>query len=179
VARVRAFAAAARLPRGASVEGGDKKYSVTALIPKSDTATIEAIKAAAKAAKEAKFGTAAIKGMRHPLRDGDEVDGETGERVKGAEFAGHYYIGASSKRKVAVDVMSGGKMVPAPAEHIVSGYYANIAINLYSYDVSGSKGVTAGLNGVLITKRGEPLGRTVQMDTSGAEDFAVADEAPF
>ena len=90
----------------------------------------------------------------------------------------------------------GGKIVNCPPEHMVSGYYGSVQINMYGYDAAGNKGVSAGLNGVLITKRGEPLGRRLEWSedaTQGAEDFggvsapaakgngfdATSDEIPF
>ena len=57
---------------------------------------------------------------------------------------------------------------------MVSGYYGSVQANFYAYDAAGNKGVSAGLNGVLITKRGEPLGRKLEWDDAakaGAEDF--------
>ena len=77
-----------------SINGGAEKYSVSVLIPKSDTETVSAINAAIDAAIEegvAKFGgkkpnKAAIK---LPLRDGDvERDDEA--------YKGHYFINANS-----------------------------------------------------------------------------------
>ena len=57
------------------VDGGDPKYSTAVLIPKSDTVTVEKIKAAIKAATEAfsqKFGKAPAS-LKQPLRDGDKI----------------------------------------------------------------------------------------------------------
>mgnify|MGYP000173042849 FL=1 len=62
-----------------SINGGTPKFSVSLIIPKSDTATIQKIKAAIKAAYEE--GQAKLKGngrsvppltaIKTPLRDGD------------------------------------------------------------------------------------------------------------
>lgn len=77
-----------------SINGGTEKYSVSVLIPKNDTETVNAINAAIDAAIEegtAKFGgkkpnKAAIK---LPLRDGDiERDDEA--------YKGHWFINANS-----------------------------------------------------------------------------------
>ena len=57
-----------------SVNGGDPKYSVSAIIPKSDTKTIEAIKAAIEQAKKdsiSKWGGKVPANLKLPLRDGD------------------------------------------------------------------------------------------------------------
>ena len=65
-------------PRAAA-EGAEAKYSITLIIPKTDEAGIAAIKAAMKAAVTKKFGDKPPKGLRNPLRDGDEKDAESGE----------------------------------------------------------------------------------------------------
>jgi hypothetical protein len=122
--------------------------------------------------------------LKNPLRDGDELDDE-GNRLKGPEFAGCYYINASSKRKPEVSIVMGGRIQKAPDEHIVSGYYGSVDLRAYGWDVSGSKGVSFGLNGVLITKRGEPLGRKTDWGDAAAtaDDFGLAtelsEEMPF
>lgn len=60
-----------------AINNSDKpKYSVSLIIPKSDTATLSKIKRAVQAAKEAgkdtKFGGKIPPVMKEPLRDGDE-----------------------------------------------------------------------------------------------------------
>ena len=79
----------------ASQEGGEAKYSVSLIIPKSDTATINAIKKAIdeviQAEKATKFG-GKDKGLKNPLRDGDlEKDEQT--------YEGSMIINASSKQR--------------------------------------------------------------------------------
>ena len=57
-----------------SVNGGDPKYSVSAIIPKSDTKTVNAIKAAIEQAKKdsvSKWGGKVPANLKLPLRDGD------------------------------------------------------------------------------------------------------------
>ena len=50
---------------------GKEEFSTQVLVPKSDTETINALKAAAKAALTAKFGDKIPKTVRNPLRDGN------------------------------------------------------------------------------------------------------------
>lgn len=160
----------------AAAEGAEPKYSVTMIIPKSDKAQIDAVKKAMMAARDLKWGAQAPKGLRSPLRDGDEQD-DDGNFVRPEEFRNAYYVNAASKRPVDVKIRMGGQIVNCPVEHMVSGYYGSVQVNFYGYDAAGNKGVSAGLNGVLITKRGEPLGRRLEWDqtvTSGAEDFGDA-----
>lgn len=62
-----------------SINGGTPKYSVSLIIPKSDTVTVEKCKAAIKAAYDEDSQTQgngksvpALKMLKTPLRDGDE-----------------------------------------------------------------------------------------------------------
>jgi hypothetical protein len=156
-------------PRAAA-EGAEPKYSVTLIIPKTDEAGIAAIKAAMKAAVSKKFGDKPPKGLRNPLRDGDEKDGESGEYMKGDEFRGNWYLSASSKKPVRAQ--AGKARMPATEDHLQSGNYGAAELNFYAYDAAGNRGVAAGLNGVWITRKGEPLG-------SGATDWGVIEAEDF
>ena len=156
-------------PRAAA-EGAEAKYSVTLIIPKTDETNIAAIKAAMKAAVSKKFGDKPPKGLRNPLRDGDEKDAESGEYMKGDEFRGNWYLSASSKKPVRA--LAGKARMPATDEHLQSGNYGAAELNFYGYDAAGNRGVAAGLNGVWITRKGEPLG-------SGATDWGVIEAEDF
>jgi len=70
------------------------KVSTAVLVPKSDTATIEALKAAVREAAAEKWGTKVPKSLRTPLKDGDNSDCE-GQ-------AGHITVNASSIRRVPI-----------------------------------------------------------------------------
>ena len=77
-----------------SINGGAPKYSVSLIIPKSDTATVNKIKAAIQSAYEE--GESKLKGngksvpalsiLKTPLRDGDL------ERPDDAAYAGCYFV---------------------------------------------------------------------------------------
>lgn len=81
-----------------SINGGTPKFSVSLIIPKSDTKTIEKIKAAIQAAYEE--GQAKLKGngksvpalsvLKTPLRDGDA------ERPDDEVYRNSYFINANS-----------------------------------------------------------------------------------
>ena len=83
-------------------EGDTPKYNICVLIPKSDTATIDKIKKAIEAAKEAGKAKLADKNgripanLKLPLRDGDE------ERPDDPVFEGHYFINANSMRQPSI-----------------------------------------------------------------------------
>ena len=81
-----------------SINGGTPKYSVSLIIPKSDTVTINKINAAIKAAYEE--GQSKLKGngktvpalttLKTPLRDGDL------ERPDDEAYQGSYFVNANS-----------------------------------------------------------------------------------
>jgi hypothetical protein len=60
-----------------------------------------------------------------------------------------------------------------------SGNYASVKVGFYGYDTAGNRGVGCGLNGVWITRRGEPLGAAAEpWKETEAEDFsAIAERA--
>ena len=146
---------------------GDAKYSVTLLIPKSDTATLGKIKEAIAAARE-KFcqrnGANALPAKpNHTLRDGD------GQRDSGDDFGpeckGCYVIKASSKFKPVI-VDSFKNEITDPAE-VYSGCYGRACIEFYGYNTAGSKGITAALLSIQKLHDGDRLGGTV----GSADDF--------
>jgi len=157
----------------AAVEGAKPKYSVTLILPKNDP-QVPSVKAAIKAAKEDKFGTKTIAGLKNPLRDGDAVD-DDGNRLKGNEFAGAYFITAGSYEPV--DVVAGKARTPAAAEHKVWGNFGSVKVRFAGFDQSVNKGVSAWLQGVWITRKGEPLGAAAEPWAEvEAEDFSTIAE---
>lgn len=152
----------------ASQQGGEAKYSVTLLIPKTDNATIADINASMKAAYEEgvskKWGGARPQ-SKQLLHDGDGL--RDSGLPYGDECKGHWVITASSKNKpqvVGIDNIN-CELLP---QDIYSGMYARVTINFYAYDTAGSKGVGCGLGNVLKTRDGEPLSG----GASAASDFA-------
>ena len=82
-----------------SVNGSEPKYSVSAIIPKSDTKTVNAIKAAIEVAKQEslpKWGGKVPPNLKLPLRDGD-ID-----RPEDEAYAGCYFLNANSREKPQV-----------------------------------------------------------------------------
>lgn len=148
--------------------GGDPKYSVTLLIPKSDTATKADIEASMKAAYEE--GVSKKWGGAHPQMKQILWDGD-GLRQSGLPFGeeckGHWVITASSKQKPQVVGIDNVNCELAPSD-IYSGMYARVTINFFPYDTAGSKGVGCGLGNVMKTADGEPLSG----GASAASDFA-------
>ena len=146
-----------------SINGGEEKYSVSCIIPKSDKATLTRIHKAIEAAKEAgkakRWGGKIPQNLKLPLRDGD-ID-----RPDDEAYADAMFINATSKdapqivdRKVQpiLDPMECG-----------SGDYCNVSVNFYAFNANGNRGVAAGLGNVQLVRNGERLaGRA-----SAASDF--------
>ena len=152
-----------------SINGSDEKYSVSIIIPKSDTETIGLInKAIDQAINDgiAKFGgkkpnKAAIK---LPLRDGDtERDDEA--------YKGDYFINANSTTPPQI-VDKYVKPI-LDRNEVYSGCYARVSLNLYAFNSNGNKGVACGLGNIQKIRDGESLGGR----SSATDDFStVADD---
>lgn len=131
-------------------------YSVTLLIPKTDSATIKAMKAAQEAAIIAKWGEAKRpKVLKSTVHDGDGVRPSDGEEF-GPECKGHYVVTVTSRNKPGI-VDQNVKPVLTPG-FIVSGDYVRADLNCAGYEDSGSKGTSFYLNNIQLWEKGEPLG---------------------
>ena len=137
--------------------GGEPKYSVTILIPKSDVATLNAIYAEMESVKQAGISSAWGGNLppivKIPLYDGDGVR-PSGEPF-GEECKGHMVITASSKTQPAV-VDLNVQPVLNQAD-VYSGCYARVNINFFAYNQAGNKGLGCGLNCIQKIADGEPL----------------------
>lgn len=149
-------------------EGQDPKYSVMLLIPKSDTKTIKALKAAEKDAaeqgKSSKFGGKIPANLASIIRDGDDFAEDYPER------AGHYFMTVSSNSRP--NVVDKSVQPIMEADEVYSGCYARVSLNAFPYSVSGNKGISFGLNHVQKISDGEPLGGR----TRAEDDFDEIDE---
>lgn len=159
-----------------SSNGGEAKYSVTLLIPKTDAATEADIRAAIQAAYE--MGVKSKwKGSRPQLRYPVIYDGD-GTRSSGEPFGdecrGCWVVNASSKLKPMV-VSQFKRQEQLPSCEIYSGMYGRVSINFYPYDSAGNRGVGCGLGNVMKTRDGEALGghASAESDFAGIEMPAV------
>ena len=152
-------------------EGDVPKYSLTAIIPKSDVKTVEAIKAAIKAAAEAgaqkHFGGRIPTNVNHTFKDGDTEVDDLGElkNIKYPEYKGNYYIRLSSKNKPRV-LDANRQEIIDPTE-IYSGVYGKVSMTFFAYSGDGRRGVSASLNNVMKTRDGEPLTSALTGDEFG------------
>ena len=153
--------------------GAEKKYSVSVIIPKTNTKLIAKVKQAINAALQMGVASATFNGKmpaawRNPLRDGD-ID-----KADDEAYAGAYFINATSKTKPGVvkrvKINGENKLVEVTNEEdIYSGCYGIVSINFFPYNNAGNKGIGAGLNNVLKTNEGDYLGgrSSAQTDFGG------------
>lgn len=153
-------------------DGQTPKYNVSIIISKSDTKTIEAIKKAIEAAKEAGKSKIADKNgkipvnLKTPLRDGDE------ERPDDPAYENSYFINANSERKPGIVDRDLNPIMSR--DDFYSGCYGRASINFYAFNVN-SKGIACGLNNLQKLEDGERLagGSSAEEDFGG--DNAVDD----
>ena len=153
-----------------SINGGNPKYSVSLLIPKSDVATIEKIKAAIEAAY--RDGEARLKGnsrsvpplsaLKTPLRDGDT------ERPDDPSYTGHYFINANSA--TAPGIVDAACQPILDRNEVYSGVYGRASISFYAFNSNGNRGIACGLNNLQKIRDGEPLGGRASAEADFAED---------
>lgn len=148
-----------------SINGGTEKYSVSLIIPKSDTKTINAINKAVDAAIEegrGKFGGKIPNktALKLPLRDGD-ID-----RPNDEAYANSYFINANSS--TAPQIVDKQVEPILDRSDVYSGVYARVSINFYAFNSNGNRGIACGLGNIQKIRDGEPLGGK----TSAADDFS-------
>lgn len=158
-----------------SINGGAPKYSVSLIIPKSDTKTITKIQAAIEAAY--KEGEAKLKGngrsvpalsvLKTPLRDGDT------ERPDDEAYADAYFINANSAS--APGIVDADRQPIIDRSEVYSGVYGRASINFYAFNSNGNKGIACGLNNLQKMKDGEALGGKSRAE----DDFATGDDEDF
>ena len=158
-----------------SINGGAPKYSVSLIIPKDDTATVNKIKAAIQAAYEE--GESKLKGsgktvptlktIKTPLRDGDL------ERPDDAAYANSYFINANSS--TAPGIVDADRQPILERSEVYSGVYGRASVNFYAFNTNGNRGIAVGLNNLQKIRDGEPLGGKSRAE----DDFASEDDDDF
>ena len=143
-----------------AINGGDEKYSVSCLIPKSDKKTLARIQKAVEAAKEEgkarKWSGKIPPNLKLPLRDGD-ID-----RPDDENYEDCYFLNASSKdAPQVVDRKVNPVLDPMM---VYSGCYCNVSVNFYAFNANGNRGVAAGLGNIQFVKDGERLSGKASAD---------------
>ena len=158
-----------------SINGGAPKYSVSLIIPKSDTKTVAKIKAAIEAAYHE--GEAKLKGISRivppmdaiklPLRDGDK------ERPDDPAYANSYFMNANSN--TAPGIVDADCQPILERSEIYSGVYGRASVNFYAFNSNGNRGIACSLNNLQKIRDGEHLGGK----SSAEEDFSTEEEDDF
>ena len=153
-----------------SINGGTPKFSVSLIIPKTDTVTVQKIKVAIQAAYQE--GQAKLKGngksapplsaIKTPLRDGDI------ERPDDSAYANAYFINANSA--TAPGIVDADCNPILTRSEVYSGVYGRASINLYAFNSNGNKGIACGLNNLQLIRAGEPLGGKASAESDFATD---------
>ena len=159
----------------------EPKYSVTMLIPKTDTATKARIDAGIKAALQLGVKNRKIKEglpldkLPTPLYDGDGVRAD-GYTPFGPECKGMWVFTAScgQDRKPQVVDAAGNPIIDA--SEIYSGCWGRVSLDFYAYSVPQRTGIGAGLCNVQKLADGEPLGGA---RPSASDDFGATDDDPL
>ena len=143
-----------------AINGGDEKYSVSCLIPKSDKKTLARIQKAVEAAKEdgktRKWSGKIPPNLKLPLRDGDI------NRPDDENYEDCYFLNASSKdAPQVVDRKVNPVLDPMM---VYSGCYCNVSVNFYAFNANGNRGVAAGLGNIQFVRDGERLSGKASAD---------------
>ena len=155
-----------------SINGGAPKYSVSLIIPKSDTKTVTAVKNAIQAAydegqsklKGSSKSVPALSSIKNPLRDGDA------ERPDDEAYKDSFFINANSA--TAPGIVDAARQPILERSEVYSGVYGRASINFYAFNSNGNKGIACGLNNLQKISDGEPLGGKLRAE----DDFADEDE---
>ena len=137
-----------------SIQGGKQKYSVSLIIPKSDTATITVIEKAVDAAIEQGIGKFGGKrpnkaALKLPLRNEDiERDDEA--------YANAYFLNANSL--TAPRIVDQDVTPILDRADVYSGCYARVSLSFYAFNTNGNRGIACGLGNIQKTRDGESLG---------------------
>ena len=155
-----------------SINGGTPKFSVSLIIPKSDTKTVNKIKEAIKAAYEE--GNSKLKGnsrsvpalsvIKTPLRDGDA------ERPDDEAYKNSYFINANSPTAPGIVDANCNQIIDR--SEMYSGVQGRASINFYAFNSNGNRGIACGLNNHQKLSDGTPLGGKSRAE----DDFSTSDD---
>lgn len=149
------------------------KYSVCVIISKDDKKTLDAIRKAIEAAKQAGKAKIADKNgripsnIKTPLRDGDD------ERGDDPAFENSYFLNCSSNRRPSIVDKDLAPIMDR--EEFYSGCYGRVSLNFYAFNVQ-SKGIAAGLNNIQKLSDGERLAGGSSADEDFGGDNAWDDD---
>lgn len=158
-------------------KNGNMEYSVTLLIPKTNTEDVEKIRKAIGAEMSATFTAKGKKSgplVWNPLRDGDTDVKPTNGESYGPEAKGCYILSAKTNADKGQPGIVDAKLQKIfDSKELTSGDWGAASVNLSGYD-TGNGGVGCYINNVQKLKPGEPLSSTSRAEddfTAVTEDF--------
>jgi len=158
-----------------AVKDGKPKYSVSVIIPKTDTNTLGSIQAAIAAAYEE--GKAKLQGnakyppsfasLKNPLRDGD-VDRAGDEAYENA-----YFVNANSLTAPGIVGPNLEKIIDR--DEVYSGVRARVQLSFYAFKMEVNQGIACGLQNIQKIRDDEPLGGRMSAEDAFNDGFADED----
>ena len=149
-----------------SINSGTPKYSVSLIIPKSDTKIKAAIEAAYKEGETKLKGNGksvpALSVLKTPLRDGDA------ERPDDEAYKNSYFVNANPTS--APGIVDADLNPILTRSEVYSGVYGHASITFYAFNSSGNKGIACGLNNLQKIRDSEPLGGKASAESDFAND---------
>lgn len=146
--------------------GGEERYRITLIIPKSDTVTEKKLRDAIRRCYDANAEEIGVSfnTIKYPLKDGDLKAG------KYAAFKNAWYVEAISKVKPQLVDRYGGEITDP--EEIRSGNIGRASLSIYAYNKGINKGVGCGIRALKKLREGKPLGNYVsaELDFEGYDD---------
>lgn len=154
-----------------SIDGKQEpKFSCMLLLPKSDEAGLEALRAAERAAaeigKSTKFGGKIPQNLATIIRDGDDFAEDYPERE------GHWFLAVSANADRKPGVVDQSVQPILDQSEVYAGCFVNASLNAFPYEFGGKKGISFGLNNVQKVADGEPLGSVSRAE----DDFEPVEE---
>ena len=160
-----------------SINGGEPRYSMSAIIPKDDTETVNSVNAAVEAAY--REGESKLKGrgtlppmsaIKLPLRDGDL------DRPGDPAYAGCWFLNANSDK--APGIVDANAKPILDRNEVYSGCYGRVSVSFFAFNTNGNRGIACGLNNIQKLRDGESLSGRISAEQEfaglgddGDEDF--------
>jgi len=143
---------------------GMQKYSLSAIIDKSDNETINMIEDAIETVRNESlqlWGGRIPMHLKLPLHDGDE------EKPDNSVFKHSLFINAKSKE--APQIVDNNVQPITNQSDLYPGCYGKVSITLYGYNYNGAKGIAAWLGNIQKIKDGEPFSTKI----NATDEFKV------
>lgn len=142
---------------------GEKKYEATFLIEKGSE-NHKMVQAEIDLMMQRDFKGKRLPADRICLRDGNEKSYEG--------YEGHYYLKASSKKRIAV-VDQDKTPLTEDDEKVYGGAYVNASFDLWAMDNQFGKRINAGLRGIQFDSHGDSFSGTSAANDDEFVDYAA------